>query len=93
MSWAEDEGLDAYDPDDIRRMRELELQFDPKELRLYWVTKSGEHIFIEDMDTAHIERIVRSSIEGKIDLDEQTEHRFEIELSIRRRLDKKWWEK
>lgn len=84
MSWAEDMGYDAYDIDDFRSLKELELIFDPQALRLYWTTKAGDKIFIEDMTAKHIENIMRAGLDGRLELNERTEHRFEIELSIRR---------
>lgn len=64
----------------------LSFKFDPENLRIYWVTREGETIFIEDMTTSHIEAIVRGDLAGKFNVDKQSQHRLEIELSIRRRL-------
>ena len=60
------------------------LQLEPFSLRLFWKTKDGERIYIEDMETSHIENICRAGIEGRLAMDEQTEDRFLLELSIRR---------
>jgi len=66
---------------------ELELLFDEESMRLYWTTKESDTIFIEDMETIHIRNIMRASVDGRINVSELTQHRLEIEMSIRRRLD------
>lgn len=84
MSWIEDNGFDCYDEEDIRGLRELELFFDPDSMRLYWITKAGDRIFIEDMETSHIENIIKADLKGKINCTEKTQDRLQLELSIRR---------
>jgi hypothetical protein len=81
MSWAEDMGYDAYYGDDMRQ--KLGLLLDPDEMRLYWTTKSGDHIFIEDMETSHIKNIIQAGIYNRLNLDEHSENRFLLELSLR----------
>lgn len=65
---------------------ELELLFDEESMRLYWTTKEGTTLFIEDMATKHINNIMRASLDGRINISELTQYRLEIEMSIRRRL-------
>lgn len=82
MSWADDMGFDEYDGE----RGELELRLDTDALRLYWTTKDKQKIFLEDMETSHIENIVRAGIDGRLNCSTLTEHTFVIELSLRRRL-------
>ena len=76
---------DNWDWDEIdTEMPTLGLLLDEKALRLYWTTKEGKQIFIEDMTTEHIENICRAGIDGRLAMDEKTEDRFLLELSIRK---------
>jgi len=65
-------------------LREVNLIMDSEELRLYWTTKEGEKIFIEDMETNHIENIIKAGLDERMNVGEQTEDRLLLELSIRR---------
>ena len=82
MSYASDMGYDVGLP---YRGSATALKLDPETLRLYWTTKNRDKIFIEDMETSHIENICKAGINGKIDMDEKSENRLILELSIRRR--------
>lgn len=78
------DNMDIFDLyDDSPRL--LTLMLDADELRLYWITKEGKKIFIEDMETSHIENIIKAGINGKLHCTEATEARFLLELSLRRR--------
>ena len=78
------DNMDIYDLYDDSP-RPLTLLLDPEALRLYWTTKGGAKIFIEDMETSHIENIIKAGINGKLHCTEATEARFLLELSLRRR--------
>ena len=78
--------VDAYSLGDFDDLRELSLMIDPESLRLYWTTEDKQQLFIEDMETSHIENIIRAGIDGRMNCDKHTENRFLLELSIRRRL-------
>lgn len=79
------DNMDIYDLyDDTPRL--LELKLDPEALMLYWTTKGGTKIFIEDMEASHIENIIKADMAGKINCSTLTQNRFLLELSIRRRL-------
>lgn len=84
MSWAEDEGIDAYWGDEYSPPQ-LGLEVDDK-FRHYWTTKAGDEIYIEDMEVSHIKNILRNADNGKFALEQNSYDRFVTELSIRRRL-------
>ena len=81
MSWEENATFD----EDTMSMR-LSLALDEETLRLYWVAKDGQKIYVEDMATSHIESIIRANEAGKLNCDDRTINRFLLELSIRRRI-------
>lgn len=85
MSWAEDMNMDVYDEDEFARRRQLSLNTDTETLREYWMTRDDQKIFIEYMETSHIENILRAHYSDRLDLKEKTEKRFLLELSFRRR--------
>ena len=87
MTWTGDEPDDLWEwgGDELPR-RSLELMFDEVALRLYWTAASGITSWLDEMETSHIENIMRASIDGRLKLDKHTADRFEIELAIRRRL-------
>lgn len=54
MSWAEDEGYDAYDGFDYLGFVSVKMK--PKEERKYqeWSTKDGRRLHVIDMDDKHL---------------------------------------
>ena len=62
----------------------LELKLDPEALRLYWTTNTGNQIYIEDMETRHIQNLIKADMNEKLRLTERTADRFLLELSIRK---------
>lgn len=80
------DNMDIYDMWDDTWNR-VDLVLDTETLRLYWKPKSGDKIYIEDMETSHIENIIRADLGGRFTCGTATKARFLLELSIRRRLE------
>lgn len=57
MSWAEEEGFDAYDLEAYYEMREEEVA--KAQASRIWTTKEGRKVSITRMGTAHLENTIR----------------------------------
>lgn len=82
MSWAEDEGIDGYDP---------EMMFDPDiEDEQVWVGSEGI-LGWDEIDIEYLENIIRGLKTGKWESQAHKLERAERELANRR--PKRWFEK